>query len=65
MALEGANYCSNDGCEVVGLMKAFTVCPLCMTTRYCGDACHKQDWTTGGHKAKCHDARAGGTFAST
>jgi hypothetical protein len=27
--------------------------PQCKTARYCGDACQKQDWTTGGHKEKC------------
>jgi hypothetical protein len=56
-ALQGARYCSNDGCEVVGQLKDFKVCPQCKTVRYCGDACQKQDWTTGGHKATC------GTFA--
>jgi hypothetical protein len=58
MALEGAAYCCNEGCEVVGLLKEFKVCPLCKTARYCGAACQKQDWTTGGHKEKC------GTFAA-
>jgi len=53
VALEGHNYCSNDGCEVVGHLKDFKVCPQCKTARYCGDACQKQDWTTGGHKEKC------------
>ena len=53
IAVKGAQYCINDGCEVVGLMKAFKVCPQCKTARYCGDACQKQDWTTGGHKEKC------------
>jgi hypothetical protein len=52
-AREGGNYCVNDGCEVVGLLKAFKVCPQCKIARYCGDACQKQDWTTGGHKEKC------------
>ena len=52
-ALEGAKFCSNDGCEVVGLLKDFKVCPQCKTVRYCGAACQKQDWTTGGHKEKC------------
>jgi TPR repeat protein len=56
-SLEGARYCQNQGCEVVGLLKEFKVCPQCKTARYCGDACQKQDWTTGGHKEKC------GTFA--
>ena len=57
-ALEGVKYCYNDGCEVVGQLKDFKVCPQCRMARYCGDACQKQDWTTGGHKATC------GTFAS-
>ena len=52
-AIEGAKYCRNEGCEVVGLLKEFKVCPLCKTARYCGDACQKQDWTTGGHKDTC------------
>jgi len=52
-SLEGAKYCHNDGCEVVGLLKNFKVCPQCKTARYCSDACQKQDWTTGGHKEKC------------
>ena len=53
MAMQGAQYCVNDGCEVVGLLKDFKVCPQCKTARYCGDACQKQDWTTGGHKETC------------
>ena len=52
-ALQGATYCWNDGCEVMGFLKDFKVCPQCKTTRYCGAACQKQDWTTGGHKATC------------
>jgi TPR repeat protein len=52
-ALEGAKYCRNEGCEVVGRLQDFKVCPQCKTTRYCGDACQKEDWTTGGHKAAC------------
>jgi hypothetical protein len=58
LAQDGAKNCFNDRCEVVGLMKDFKVCPQCKTARYCGDACQKQDWTTGGHKATC------GTFFS-
>ena len=57
-ALEGAKYCCNDGCEVVGQLKDFKVCPQCKTARYCGDACQKLDWNAGGHKATC------GTFNS-
>jgi len=52
-ALVGDKYCHNEGCEVVGLLTDFKVCPQCKTARYCGDACQKQDWTTGGHKAAC------------
>jgi len=52
-ALEGGQYCFNEGCEVVGHLKDFKVCPQCKTHRYCGDACQKQDWTTGGHKSAC------------
>jgi len=52
-SLEGNAYCLNDGCEVVGQLKDFKVCPQCKTARYCGDACQKQDWTAGGHKEKC------------
>jgi hypothetical protein len=56
-ALDGAKYCRNDGCEVIGLRKDFKVCPQCKTARYCGDACQKQDWTTGGHRGNCCTAR--------
>jgi len=52
-ALEGGQHCRNDGCEVVGHLKDFKVCPQCKIARYYGDACQKQDWTTGGHKATC------------
>ena len=55
-ALVGSNYCVNDGCEVVGPLKDFKVCPQCKTARYCGDACQKADWTAGGHKATCGTA---------
>ena len=55
-ALEGDAYCRNDGCEVVGHLKDFKVCPQCKTARYCGAACQKADWTTGGHKARCGTA---------
>jgi len=59
VALEGAKYCHNDGCDVVGKLKDFKVCPQCKIARYCGSACQKQDWNAGGHKATC------GTFAFT
>jgi hypothetical protein len=49
-ALQGAQYCNNDGCTTVAQLKEFKVCPQCKTTRYCSDACQKQDWSTGGHK---------------
>jgi hypothetical protein len=52
-ALEGGNYCYNVGCEVVGQLKDFEVCPQCKAHRYCGAACQKQDWNAGGHKDKC------------
>jgi len=52
-ALEGGMYCHNDGCEVVGHLKEFKICPQCRNTRYCGDACQKQDWNAGGHKETC------------
>jgi hypothetical protein len=52
-ALEGAKHCRNAGCEVVGHLKDFKACPQCKTARYCSDACQKEDWTTGGHKATC------------
>jgi len=53
LALEGRKYCYNEGCEVVGQLKDFKVCPQCKTARYCCDACQKVDWTTGGHKTTC------------
>ena len=57
-AVEGAKYCHNNGCEVLGQLKDFKVCPQCKTARYCGAACQKQDWTMGGHRETC------GAFAS-
>jgi hypothetical protein len=59
-ALVGGNYCVNDGCEVVGLLKDFKVCPQCKEARYCGDACQKQDWNAGGLKATCGTASTSG-----
>jgi hypothetical protein len=58
MVLVGARHCDNEGCEVVGHLKTFKVCPQCKTAQYCGASCQKQDWNTGGHKDKC------GTFAN-
>ena len=52
-AFQKADYCCNEGCEVMGLLKDFKLCPQCNTTRYCGDACQKHDWTVGGHKETC------------
>ena len=52
-ALEGGKYCHNEGCEVVGHRKDFKFCPQCKYAMYCGAACQKQAWTTGGHKEKC------------
>jgi len=57
LTLEGGRHCHNDGCEVVGQLKEFKVCPQCKTSRYCGAACQKQGWNAGGHKDTC------GTFA--
>ena len=34
MSREGAKFCCNGGCEVVGHLKDFKVCPQCKTTRY-------------------------------
>jgi len=51
--LQGSMFCQNEGCEVVGQLKDFKVCPQCRYARYCGDACQKQDWNAGGHKGKC------------
>jgi hypothetical protein len=50
-AVKGVPYCVNDGCEVVGHLKDFKVCPRCKIARYCSDACQKQDWSE--HKATC------------
>jgi len=58
-ATEGAKFCCNDGCVVMGHLKDFKVCPQCKTARYCGDACQKQDWTTGGHKETCGTYKLG------
>ena len=52
-ALEGGRHYHNDGCEVVGHLKEFKVCPQCKTARYCSDACQKLDWNAGGHKEMC------------
>jgi len=58
IALKGHKYCFNDGCQVVGHLKDFKVCPQCKTARYCGAACQKEHWTAGGHKVTC------GTFVA-
>ena len=58
-SLDGGRFCQNEGCEVVGHLKEFKVCPQCKIARYCGAACQTQDWTAGGHKETC------GTMAST
>ena len=57
-ALEGDKHCNNDGCEVVGLLKDFKVCPQCKTYRYCGATCQKEDWNAGGHKETCGTTEA-------
>jgi hypothetical protein len=53
IARDGGPYCRNEGCEVLGHRKDFKVCPQCKNARYCGAACQKADWTTGGHREKC------------
>jgi len=58
VALQGGTFCQNEGCEVVGHIKDFKVCPQCKLTRYCGAACQKQDWTLGGHKETCGEGTA-------
>jgi len=63
-ALLGAAYCQNEGCEVVGHLKEFKVCPQCKTARYCGDACQKQDWHAGGHKETCGKFNANCKFTA-
>ena len=55
-AQEGAIYCVNEGCEFLGQVKDFKVCPQCKIARYCGDTCQRQDWNAGGHKDKCASA---------
>jgi len=60
MARTGAKYCRNEGCEVMGQLKDFKVCPQCKIARYCGDACQKQDWNAGGHKETCGTVKFGG-----
>ena len=35
LTLVGGKYCFNEGCEVVGHLKEFKVCPQCKTARYC------------------------------
>jgi len=57
-ALEGNRFCSNGMCDVVGLLKDFKLCPQCKNSRYCGEACQKQDWNAGGHREKCGTAEA-------
>jgi len=52
-ALEGAMYCYNETCQVLGQLKDFKICPQCKSARYCGAACQKKDWTTGGHRETC------------
>jgi len=34
-ALEGASYCCNDGCDVMGQRNDFHVCRRCKTARRC------------------------------
>jgi hypothetical protein len=42
IALEGGKYCVNEGCEVVGHLKDFKVCPQCKTARYCAQRVRKR-----------------------
>ena len=65
LVLEGAKFCHNETCEVVGQLKDFKVCPQCKTVRYCGAVCQKQDWTTGGHKDKCGTFNQQGTSSKS
>jgi hypothetical protein len=57
-AVEGAEYCFNENCEVAGHLKDFKVCPQCKIARYCGAGCQKEDWITGGHREKCGTGEA-------
>jgi len=50
-SLEVGAYCFNDGCNVVGHLKDFKVCPQSKTAWYCGAANQRQHWTAGGHTA--------------
>ena len=52
VALEGGMYCRNEGCEVVGHLKEFKVCPQFKTARYCGAACMKQHWNAVGIRTR-------------
>ena len=61
-AVEGDKYCYSEGCEVVGQLKDFKVCPQCKLARYCGAACQKQDWNAGGHKATCGTLNSSSNF---
>jgi len=58
--VEGAKHCFNEGCEVTGHLKEFKVCPQCKTARYCGAACQKENWITGGHRETCGTGAAFG-----
>ena len=62
-ALEGSKFCFNEGCEVLGQLKEFKVCPQCKTARYCSAACQKGDWNAGGHKDKCGTTAAHGKYS--
>jgi hypothetical protein len=48
--LEAKTYCSNSGCDGVGLKK----CTGCKEARYCGEACQLAHWPT--HKGECTKA---------
>jgi TPR repeat protein len=42
IAMEGSNYCFNDGCQVLGQPKDFKVCPQCKIARYCATRARKR-----------------------
>jgi hypothetical protein len=62
-ARKTGEHCSNSGCEVVGHLKDFKICPQCVIARYCGRECYVEDWNAGGHKETCGTVNA--SFART
>ena len=61
-ALEGSKYCRNEGCEVVGQLTDFKVCPRCKSARYCATRARNKTGLPGGtrksvahsHIKECH-----------